>query len=44
MGWQGNLRLLACGPFDKTATSEEIQDQVKLLREAMQDGAIGMSR
>lgn len=41
---QGNLRLLACGPNDTTATPEEIEDQVKLLREAMTQGAIGMSR
>ncbi len=40
---QGNLRLLACGPCEKTATKKEIVDQVKLLREAMDDGAIGMS-
>ncbi|KAJ9150910.1 D-aminoacylase [Pleurostoma richardsiae] len=40
---QGNLRLLACGPYDTPATSEEIQDQVQLLREAMEEGAVGMS-
>jgi N-acyl-D-amino-acid deacylase len=41
---QGNLRLLACGPYDTPATHDEIQDQVKLLREAMDQGAVGMSR
>lgn len=41
---QGNLRLLACGPDDSVATPDEIQDQVQLLREAMDQGAIGMSR
>ena len=41
---QGNLRLLACGPYDTPATKEEIQHQVKLLREAMDQGAVGMSR
>jgi hypothetical protein len=41
---QGNLRLLACGPYDTPATPSEIQDQVKLLREAMDQGAVGMSR
>ena len=41
---QGNLRLLACGPYDTPATPDEIQDQVKLLREAMDQGAVGMSR
>lgn len=41
---QGNLRLLACGADDTTATMEEIEDQVKLLREAMDQGAVGMSR
>lgn len=41
---QGNLRLLACGPYDTPATPEEIQDQVQLLREAMGQGAVGMSR
>ncbi|KAK3181700.1 hypothetical protein K4F52_007078 [Lecanicillium sp. MT-2017a] len=40
---QGNLRLLACGADDTTATMEEIEDQVKLLREAMDQGAVGMS-
>jgi len=41
---QGNLRLLACGPYDTAAKVEEIDDQVKLLREAMDQGAVGMSR
>ena len=41
---QGNLRLLACGADDTTATPEEIEDQVKLLHEAMDQGAVGMSR
>ncbi|OAQ71282.1 D-aminoacylase [Pochonia chlamydosporia 170] len=40
---QGNLRLLACGPHDSVATEAEIQDQVALLREAMDQGAVGMS-
>lgn len=41
---QGNLRLLACGPYDTPASPEEIQDQIQLLREAMAQGAVGMSR
>lgn len=41
---QGNLRLLACGPYNTPVTPEEIQDQVKLLREGMDQGAVGMSR
>lgn len=41
---QGNLRLLACGPYDTPAKPEEIEDQVKLLKEAMDQGAVGMSR
>ena len=41
---QGNLRLLACGPYDAVATKSEVEDQVKLLREAMEQGAVGMSR
>ncbi|KAK5991547.1 D-aminoacylase-like protein [Cladobotryum mycophilum] len=41
---QGNLRLLACGPCDTQASPEEIQDQIKLLRESMDQGAVGMSR
>ncbi|CAH0045693.1 unnamed protein product [Clonostachys solani] len=40
---QGNLRLLACGPYDVPAKPEEIQQQVELLREAMNQGAVGMS-
>ncbi|OAA52982.1 D-aminoacylase [Cordyceps fumosorosea ARSEF 2679] len=40
---QGNLRLLACGPNDTPASPAEIQDQVTLLREALGQGAIGMS-
>ena len=35
---------MACGPFDKQASEEEIQDQIQLLRQSMDDGAIGMSR
>lgn len=41
---QGNLRLLACGPYDNTASAEEINKQVKLLQEGMDQGAVGMSR
>lgn len=41
---QGNLRLLACGPRRTVATEEEIKDQVGLLRSAMNEGAVGMSR
>ena len=41
---QGNLRLLACGPCDTRAAEDEIQDQVELLRTAMSEGAVGMSR
>lgn len=41
---QGNLRLLACGPCDTVASQEEIVDQISLLRQAMHDGAVGMSR
>lgn len=41
---QGNLRLLACGPRKVVATEDEITDQVGMLREAMDQGAIGMSR
>ncbi|CAH0022456.1 unnamed protein product [Clonostachys rhizophaga] len=40
---QGNLRLLACGPYDVPAKPEEIQHQVELLRESMNQGAVGMS-
>ncbi|KAM3431639.1 hypothetical protein NHJ13734_007221 [Beauveria thailandica] len=40
---QGNLRLLACGPNDTPASPAEIQDQVKLLKEAIGQGAVGMS-
>ncbi|KAJ3529163.1 hypothetical protein NM208_g9884 [Fusarium decemcellulare] len=40
---QGNLRLLACGPCDVPASPEEIDHQVRLLREAMNQGAVGMS-
>ncbi|CAI6065942.1 unnamed protein product [Clonostachys chloroleuca] len=40
---QGNLRLLACGPYDVPAKPEEIQRQVELLREGMNQGAVGMS-
>ncbi|KAM3551317.1 hypothetical protein ARSEF4850_007929 [Beauveria asiatica] len=40
---QGNLRLLACGPNDTPASPTEIQDQVKLLKEAIGQGAVGMS-
>ncbi|KHN97942.1 D-aminoacylase [Metarhizium album ARSEF 1941] len=45
---QGNLRLLACGPDDGAATPDdgaatpdEIRDQVQLLRDAMDQGALG---
>lgn len=41
---QGNLRLLACGPEDTSATPEQIAEQVQLLRESMLQGAVGMSR
>lgn len=41
---QGNLRLLACGPWDEVATADEITVQEKLLRQAMLEGAVGMSR
>lgn len=41
---QGNLRLLACGPCDTVATEEQVQDQVRLLEQAMDEGAVGMSR
>lgn len=41
---QGNLRLLACGPCDTVATKPQIADQVELLREGMEQGAVGMSR
>lgn len=41
---QGNLRLLACGPNDTPASPTEIEDQVRLLREAIDQGAVGMSR
>ncbi|KAH8892714.1 Metallo-dependent hydrolase [Thozetella sp. PMI_491] len=40
---QGNLRLLAVGPCDTPATEEQIQRQVQLLREGMEQGAVGMS-
>jgi N-acyl-D-amino-acid deacylase len=41
---QGNLRLLACGPRKTVASENEVQDQVELLRAAMNEGAVGMSR
>jgi N-acyl-D-amino-acid deacylase len=41
---QGNLRLLACGPNDTPASPAQIEDQVTLLREAIGQGAVGMSR
>ena len=41
---QGNLRLLACGPYDKVASKQEIARQVHLLKDAMNQGAVGMSR
>ena len=41
---QGNLRLLACGPFDTPAKDEEISEQIELLRQSMNEGAVGMSR
>lgn len=40
---QGNLRLLAVGQYDDVATPAQIDDQISLLREAMDQGAIGMS-
>ncbi|WVQ67465.1 uncharacterized protein L199_005665 [Kwoniella botswanensis] len=40
---QGNLRLLACGPWDQVATPEEIKSQEEELRKAMKEGAVGMS-
>ncbi|TYJ52110.1 hypothetical protein B9479_007290 [Cryptococcus floricola] len=40
---QGNLRLLACGPWDKIATADEIEQQGQLLRKSMREGAVGMS-
>ncbi|GMK55642.1 hypothetical protein CspeluHIS016_0206980 [Cutaneotrichosporon spelunceum] len=40
---QGNLRLLAVGPYDDVATPEQIGEQIRLLKEAMADGAVGMS-
>jgi N-acyl-D-amino-acid deacylase len=41
---QGNLRLLACGPYNTPASEIEIQDQLTLLRKSMDEGAVGMSR
>lgn len=41
---QGNLRLLACGPYDTLASKDEVEMQAQLLREAMSEGAVGMSR
>jgi N-acyl-D-aspartate/D-glutamate deacylase len=41
---QGNLRLLACGPYDTLATPDEVDMQADLLRQAMSEGAVGMSR
>ncbi|WWC69830.1 uncharacterized protein I206_103773 [Kwoniella pini CBS 10737] len=40
---QGNLRLLACGPWDQVATPDEIVRQEAELRKAMNEGAVGMS-
>lgn len=40
---QGNLRLLAVGQYDDPATPGQIQDQIVLLRQAMDEGAVGMS-
>ncbi|OCF39507.1 D-aminoacylase [Kwoniella heveanensis CBS 569] len=40
---QGNLRLIACGPWDTIASPEEIEKQVVLLRQSMREGAVGMS-
>ncbi|WWC88958.1 uncharacterized protein L201_003873 [Kwoniella dendrophila CBS 6074] len=40
---QGNLRLLAVGPWDQIATPEEISSQTEELRKAMNEGAVGMS-
>ena len=41
---QGNLRLIACGPYDTSATFDQLEEQKQLLRESMEQGAIGMSR
>ena len=41
---QGNLRLLACGPHDAPATAEQVEEQIELLRQSMDQGAVGMSR
>lgn len=41
---QGNLRLLACGPCDTPASPDEVARQRALLRQAMDEGAVGMSR
>jgi N-acyl-D-amino-acid deacylase len=41
---QANLRLIACGPYNTKATESQIQEQVELLRESMDAGAVGMSR
>lgn len=40
---QGNLRLLACGPYDAPASTEEIDAQITELRKCMNDGAVGLS-
>jgi len=40
---QGNLRLLACGPYDNMATPDQLDLQCRLLSEAMEQGAVGMS-
>ncbi|WRT68111.1 uncharacterized protein IL334_005086 [Kwoniella shivajii] len=40
---QGNLRLLACGPWDQSASQDEISKQQDELRKAMKQGAVGMS-
>ncbi|BEI84893.1 hypothetical protein CcaverHIS002_0502940 [Cutaneotrichosporon cavernicola] len=40
---QGNLRLLAVGLYDDVATPEQIAEQIRLLKAAMADGAVGMS-
>lgn len=41
---QGNLRLLACGPYDDVASEKDVARQVDLLKDAMNQGAVGMSR
>lgn len=40
---QGNLRLLSVGAYDEPATPSQIDDQIALLKQAMDEGAVGMS-